>query len=907
MRHLLFYWFWLSLLCSFAPGLAQTPIWSQFDNSPAGTTPRNDDIHFVDPLHGWAARATDGIYRTTNGGAMFTKVLSSAIPYPGTTLVAHFRSINFASPTRGWAGNLGPGSYDGSVTDTNLLYETFDGGLTWSPVADINASDMKGFCALQVLDAQHIYGAGRVRGPAHFARSVNGGASWTVTNLTAGGIMGGIMDVYFKDSLHGFLVGMDTNSFAGNCASLYRGTISRTTDGGLTWSNVLTTSITCSYFWKMSWPSPHVGYVTLQQNGSHDTVVFYKTVDGGASWSSNGIPLAMIGASSFFLQGIGFVSETEGWMGGSSTVAAPFNFIRTTDGGQTWSVAGYDNTQSINRIRFLNHSFGYASGRKLHVFRIPLAIAAPPTNQTVAAGNAAMFTVVAYGTLPVTYQWRFNGTNLPAATNSTLVISNVGANHIGNYSVVVSDYSGSLTSGIATLSVTGVPLPPTVLSPPQSMDAMIGDDVTFSVVATGSEPMAFHWQRNGTNLSGSVSNNGLNSTYFIANAQTNVAGGYAVVCSNAYGVVTSAVATLTFNTLFRDDFDAYTTPVILTQPALTNGYLVRFNAAAGPTDFLAIFGFDYSIVSYPTSMISAPRSVGGSTKGLFLQVNKDGNGQVAAVNLYPTGVAFAGNYAVKFDLWLNWTSLGSSSEHALIGINHSGQATNRIGLATSDGIFVAINADGNVSATATELRDYGVYHGAGPGNIPVLMTTGNATFGPTPPLGSQFDSSNPGFVNLFPPRTIVGWGTTTAGSPGLGWVRGEIRQINNLITFLLNDTAVAQFTNTYGFEAGTILIGHSDNFVSIGSFNCFAVFDNIRVERIVLTSVEILPSVVQANEFRFQLATEKYETYTVQWTTNLLAPTWQTLTNLLGDGQLQTVSAPWDFGVGQKYFRVTRP
>src|SRR5690606_18947786 len=119
-----------------------------------------------------------------------TKVLSSAMPYPGTTLTAHFRSINFASPMRGWAGNLGPGSYDSSVTDTNLLYETFDGGLTWSPVAAINASGMKGFCSIQVFDAQHIYGGGRVRGPAHFAWSTDGGTNWSVTNLTAAGVMG---------------------------------------------------------------------------------------------------------------------------------------------------------------------------------------------------------------------------------------------------------------------------------------------------------------------------------------------------------------------------------------------------------------------------------------------------------------------------------------------------------------------------------------------------------------------------------------------------------------------------------------------------------------------------------------------------------------------------------------------
>src|SRR6187399_127149 len=97
---------------------AQTPVWTQFANSPAGTA-RNDDIIFVGQTNGWSARGLDGVYRTTNGGLNWTKVIANASP------VAHFRSIGFASTMRGWAGNLGPGSYDAGVTDTNLLYETF--------------------------------------------------------------------------------------------------------------------------------------------------------------------------------------------------------------------------------------------------------------------------------------------------------------------------------------------------------------------------------------------------------------------------------------------------------------------------------------------------------------------------------------------------------------------------------------------------------------------------------------------------------------------------------------------------------------------------------------------------------------------------------------------------------------
>ena len=62
---------------------------------------------------------------------------------------------------------------------------------------------MKGFCAMYVLDSQHIYGGGRVRGPAFFAKSEDGGTNWTSVSLTAQGVMNGIMDVYFHALLSG--------------------------------------------------------------------------------------------------------------------------------------------------------------------------------------------------------------------------------------------------------------------------------------------------------------------------------------------------------------------------------------------------------------------------------------------------------------------------------------------------------------------------------------------------------------------------------------------------------------------------------------------------------------------------------------------------------------------------------
>ena len=873
--------------------VAQTPVWTQFANAPAAEI-RNDDIYFTDLTNGWSARGRDGVYRTIDGGNSWTKVIANTNP------VAHFRAIGFASATRGWAGNLAPGSYDGLVTDTNMLYETFDGGSSWNPVPAINASGMQGFCAIHVLDAQHIYGAGRVRGPAYFAKSEDGGANWWVTNLTAAGVMGGLMDVYFKDATTGFVVGMNTNLYA---SPPYYGSISRTTNGGLTWQVLVTTTVTNSYFWKMSWPSSNVGYCSLQQNGAAGTVIFYKTTDGGATWVSNGIPNTALGvapATTWFLQSVGFVSTNEGWMGGSTSGSLSYNqnFIHTTNGGLTWTTEGYVNTRGINRIRFLNPNFGYASGQKLHVYRVPLGINTQPTNQTVLQGAIAPFFVSGQGYAPLTYQWRFNGTNLAGANASNYTVLNVQSPNIGDYDVVVSDYSGSVTSSVATLTISGVPVSPTITAQPQSLSVNPGNNAAFNVFATGTAPLRYQWRFDNTDIGSAT-----NSLFTRTNTQLTDLGNYSVVVTNIAGSVTSAVATLTFN--FVDDFDDYVSPVAVTNIGTTNGYKIFFDATSGGLDFKAIFGFNYATVTYPTNIISAPNSVGGSTKGLYLTVNKDATAAVAAVNLYPTNQFASGNYTIKFDVWMNWANGSVSTESALFGINHSGNVTNRIGHSTSDGLFFSMNAEGGSGAGSTSMRDFSVFHGGGNGVAPVLMLTNNTTFGPTPLLAPQFDNSNPGFVNLFPAKTITGWATNVGvGTPGNGWVQVEVRQVNNLITWLLNGAAVAQYTNTYVYTNGSILIGYNDNFSSIGDVNSFAIFDNIRVEPFVVTPPVLIVSPPSGGNFNFSFASQAYESYTVQYCTNLSAPAWIAYTNLVGNGSDLNLSIPLDTS---RYFRVSRP
>jgi len=80
--------------------------------------------------------------------------------------------------------------------------------------------------------------------------------------------------------------------------------------------------------------------------------------------------------------------------------------------------------------------------------------AAQPTSQTVASGSTAVFTFTASGSPLPTYQWYLNGTAIPSATSSTLVVSGATAANAGTYTCTATNASGSVTSSPATLGVT---------------------------------------------------------------------------------------------------------------------------------------------------------------------------------------------------------------------------------------------------------------------------------------------------------------------------------------------------------------------------------------------------------------------------------------------------------------------
>jgi hypothetical protein len=80
-------------------------------------------------------------------------------------------------------------------------------------------------------------------------------------------------------------------------------------------------------------------------------------------------------------------------------------------------------------------------------------ITVQPVGMTAVFGGTAVFSVTASGATPLTYQWRFNGSDIGGAVNPVLTIDSVEVGDAGNYDVVVSNGLGSVTSDPAALAV----------------------------------------------------------------------------------------------------------------------------------------------------------------------------------------------------------------------------------------------------------------------------------------------------------------------------------------------------------------------------------------------------------------------------------------------------------------------
>lgn len=154
-------------------------------------------------------------------------------------------------------------------------------------------------------------------------------------------------------------------------------------------------------------------------------------------------------------------------------------------------------------------------------------------------GSNVLIEVTASGTPPFTYQWRKDGVNISGATQSFLSLSAVTAADIGSYSVVVTNSAGSTISDRAFITA-AIVYAPTITKQPASQTVIIGDTASFSVTASGSQPITYQWRKDDVDIPGATDPN-----LIIDEITTSDFGIYTVVVTNEGGAEVSVPALVT--------------------------------------------------------------------------------------------------------------------------------------------------------------------------------------------------------------------------------------------------------------------------------------------------------------------------------------------------------------------------
>ncbi|HXI52794.1 MAG TPA: immunoglobulin domain-containing protein [Candidatus Saccharimonadales bacterium] len=161
-----------------------------------------------------------------------------------------------------------------------------------------------------------------------------------------------------------------------------------------------------------------------------------------------------------------------------------------------------------------------------------------PFSQGTLAGQSAFFSAFAEGGPPPTYQWQFQGRDIPNATSETLYLNSVAPEQAGGYTLLAQNAFGTATSQVATLEV-NVQLP-SFYQHPQALLMFIGGSGQLFAGASGAPLPQYQWRREGVDIPGAV------QSFLEFTSATEVqAGHYTVTASNVAGVVTSLVALVT--------------------------------------------------------------------------------------------------------------------------------------------------------------------------------------------------------------------------------------------------------------------------------------------------------------------------------------------------------------------------
>lgn len=259
------------------------------------------------------------------------------------------------------------------------------------------------------------------------------------------------------------------------------------------------------------------------------------------------------------------------------------NLVVGTDGKVTFTYTANPKATGVS-----GNMEGDFNGLQLAGIDISPVISMQPGPVNVSVGNATQLVATVTGTTPIFYQWQretngvfinnTDGGDVSGSMTNSLTFSAAAEPDTADYRLIATNLYGAATSQVATVTVV---LSPNINTQPTSVNVSFGNSAELMATASGEQPLSYQWQK-GTNgvyvncadvgvISGSMTNV---LSFNMANVSD--AGNYQLIVTNAYGAVTSLVATVTV---------ALSPPSIIAQPppnvTLTPGSSFLLTTMAG--------------------------------------------------------------------------------------------------------------------------------------------------------------------------------------------------------------------------------------------------------------------------------------------------------------------------------------
>jgi hypothetical protein len=264
----------------------------------------------------------------------------------------------------------------------------------------------------------------------------------------------------------------------------------------------------------------------------------------------------------------------------------------------------------------------------------PPSLLLQPQDTNIFLGSTAIFTTQGAGDPTISYKWYYNTNTLfvdsvpngvSGSTSNILVLTPISTAASGTISCVVSNNAGTNVTRYAALTVSALPIPPTITNQPVGSTNSVGETVTFTVVAGGLPPPAYQWNvvPDTNTMVTNIIAGATSATLTLSNLSTNQSGSYFVTLTNTAGymVTNSALAVLKVNP-----------PPVLTIAQ----FRAKVDGSFAPTNTTAIYTIQGTVTTWTNMTTSSANTQ------FYMQDNTGGiavfwSGAPKSTNIPPAG------------------------------------------------------------------------------------------------------------------------------------------------------------------------------------------------------------------------------------------------------------------------------